>query len=274
MAPAALRQVVRRALEEDDAWNDVTTAATVPDAAEGRGRLVSREPCVVAGTDAFEAAFTEIEPSLVVRIAVPDGDHAGPNATIATVEGRLRSILSAERTALNFVQRLSGIATLTRAFVDAAGGTEIRDTRKTTPGLRALEKAAVRAGGGTNHRASLGAAVLIKDNHIAAAGGLGPAVRAAKEHGMYVEVECESLDQVREALNEKADELLLDNMDLETMRRAVELARAAGARTEASGGITLETVADVAKTGVDSISVGALTHSARAVDLSLEVEGL
>jgi nicotinate-nucleotide pyrophosphorylase (carboxylating) len=274
LGPAALREIVRRALEEDDARNDITTAATVPPDAKGRAVLIARDACVVAGNAAFDAVFKELDPDLVVTHRVQDGEHAAAGDTIATVEGRLGSILTAERTALNFVQRLSGIATLSRAFVEAAGETEIRDTRKTTPGLRELEKAAVRAGGGTNHRPSLGDAILIKDNHIVAAGGVGAAVAAARATGDPVEVECETLEQVRDALDAGADELLLDNMDVDTMRRAVDLAKAAGARTEASGGITLDNVAAIAKTGVDSISVGALTHSARAVDLSLEVEAV
>jgi nicotinate-nucleotide pyrophosphorylase (carboxylating) len=171
------------------------------------------------------------------------------------------------------MQHLSGVATLTRRFVDAAGpSVEIRDTRKTTPGLRRLEKAAVRAAGGTNHRGSLADAVLIKDNHIAAAGGVKAAVEAAKTLAVPIEVECESLDDVQAAIDAGADEMLLDNMDVETMKQAVAMARAAGRRTEASGGVTLATVKEIAATGVDSISVGALTHSAPAVDLSLEIE--
>lgn len=264
--------MVRRALEEDDAWDDVTTRAAVPRDATGRARLVSRERCVVAGMDAFAATFTEFDPTVAVVILTPDGEQAGAGATIATVEGRLPSILTAERTALNFVQRLSGIATLTRAFVDAAGGAEIRDTRKTTPGLRALEKAAVRAGGGTSHRGSLREAILIKDNHIVAAGGLTPALEAGKKTGAHVEVECDTLEQVQEALEAGADEILLDNMELETLRKAAALVREHGRRSEASGGVTLESVAAIAETGVDSISIGALTHSARAIDLSLEIE--
>jgi nicotinate-nucleotide pyrophosphorylase (carboxylating) len=264
--------VVRRALEEDDAWNDVTTRATVPREAKGRARLVTRQPCVVAGMDAFGATFTEFDPSVAVVILTPDGEQAGTGARIATVEGSLRSILTAERTALNFAQRLSGIATLTRAFVNASGAAEIRDTRKTTPGLRALEKAAVRAGGGTSHRGSLGEAILIKDNHIVAAGGVGTAVESARAGGVHVEVECDTLEQVQEALEAGADEILLDNMDLETLRKAAALVREHGRRSEASGGVTLETVGAIAETGVDSISVGALTHSAPAVDLSLEIE--
>jgi len=270
--PAALQQLVRRALEEDDAWNDITTLATVPADAKGTARLVARESCVVAGVEAFEAAFHEIDPALVVELFAKDGEAVIAGADVARVSGSLRGILSGERVALNFIQRLSGVATLARAFADGAGGTEIRDTRKTTPGLRDLEKAAVRAGGGSNHRRDLGSAVLIKDNHIAAAGSLAAAVVKAKATGAHVEVECESLDQVAEALDAGADELLLDNMDVDTLAAAVSVAKQRGRATEASGGVTLETVGAIAKTGVDSISVGALTHSARAIDLSLEVE--
>jgi len=272
--PAALRDLVRRALEEDRAFDDVTTSATVPPAAKGTARLVAREACVVAGVDAFETTFHELDRSLVIEARVRDGETVRAGGEIARVSGSLGAILSAERTALNFIQRLSGIATLTRAFVDAAGATEIRDTRKTTPGLRDLEKAAVLAGGGTNHRRDLGSAVLIKDNHIAAAGGLAPAVEKAKAAGAHVEVECETLEQVAEALHAGADELLLDNMSVTTLAKAVAMAKENGCATEASGGVTLETVGDIAKTGVDSISVGALTHSARAIDLSLEVEAV
>jgi nicotinate-nucleotide pyrophosphorylase (carboxylating) len=270
--PAALRDLVRRALEEDDAWNDITTQATVPVDATGTARLVAREACVVAGIEVFEAAFHEVDAALVVEPFAKDGEAMRAGGEVARVSGSLRSILSGERVALNFIQRLSGIATMTRAFVDAAGGTEIRDTRKTTPGLRDLEKAAVRAGGGSNHRRDLGSAVLIKDNHIAAAGSLAAAVEKAKATGSHVEVECETLEQVAEALHAGADELLLDNMDVTTLTAAVSMAKEKGRATEASGGVTLDTVDAIAKTGVDSISVGALTHSARAIDLSLDVE--
>ena len=270
--PAALAQVVRRALEEDCAFDDITTNAIVPADARGSARLIAREACVVAGMEAFEATFHEIDPALVVESFAKDGETVHAGAEVARVSGSLRVILSGERVALNFVQRLSGMATVARAFVDAAGGTEIRDTRKTTPGLRDLEKAAVRAGGGTNHRRDLGSAVLIKDNHIAAARSLSAAVVKAKTTGAHVEVECETLDQVAEALDAGADELLLDNMDVNSLAAAVSVAKQNGRATEASGGVTLETVGAIAKTGVDSISVGALTHSARAIDLSLEVE--
>jgi nicotinate-nucleotide pyrophosphorylase (carboxylating) len=273
-ASGAFRDTVRRALEEDDAWNDVTTAATVPAGAQGRAVLIAKQDCILAGLDPFEAAFTEVDPTLTFERLAADGDTVRTGASVARISGSLRSILAAERTALNFIQRLSGIATLARAFVDAAGGTEIRDTRKTTPGLRDLEKAAVRAGGGASHRRDLGAAILVKDNHIAAAGGLARAVGRAKATGARVEVECETLEEVRVALDAGADEVLLDNMPVTTLAKAVAMAKEKGCATEASGGVTLDTVGEIAKTGVDSISVGALTHSARAIDLSLEVKAM
>ncbi|MBI4728262.1 MAG: carboxylating nicotinate-nucleotide diphosphorylase [Acidobacteria bacterium] len=271
---AATREAVARALAEDlgDA-GDVTTEAIVPAAAPGRAVLVAREACVVAGLGAFEEAFRALEPAVKVTRLVAEGEPAAAGAVVARVEGPLRAILAAERTALNFLQRLSGIATLTRRFVEAAPGVQIRDTRKTTPGLRALEKYAVRAGGGTNHRMGLFDRVLVKDNHVAAAGGVGAAIarmRAARP-GMPIEVECETLDQVREALEAGADELLLDNMDPAGLREAARLARGR-ARTEASGGVTLAMVGEIATTGVDAVSSGALTHSAPAVDLALEME--
>ena len=272
----ALREIVRRALEEDRAFDDVTTRAVVPPDAKGVARLVARDGGLLAGIDAFAEAFRLQVESAGGSIEIEherDGSTFEIGDRLASVTGPLSVLLSAERVALNFVQRLSGVATLTRRFVEAAGGTEIRDTRKTTPGLRLLEKDAVRAGGGVSHRDSLAAAILIKDNHIVAAGSVGAAVRAAEGTGSHIEVECDSLEQVREALDAGADELLLDNLDVATLARAVELARDR-AKTEASGGVTLETVAKIAATGVDSISVGALTHSAPAIDLSLEVEGL
>lgn len=267
-----LRDVVRAALDEDRARADVTTLATVPADERGRARLIAREECVLAGMAAFDACFHEIDPGCVTR-GFDDGARIAAGAVAATVEGSMRALLQAERTALNFVQRLSGVATITARFVERAAGVEVRDTRKTTPLMRDLEKAAVRAGGGTNHRRDLEAAILIKDNHIAAAGGVREAIDAARATGKWIECECESLDQVREALDAGADEVLLDNMDLQTLRAAVEIV-AGRARTEASGRVTLDTIADIAKTGVDSISVGALTHSARAIDLSLEVEAV
>jgi nicotinate-nucleotide pyrophosphorylase (carboxylating) len=264
----ALRELVRRALAEDRADDDVTTRATVPADAAGVARLITRSACVLAGGDAFALTFQEIG---AVDVALePDGTWLEPGSTAATVTGPLRAILAAERTALNFAQRLSGIATLTRAFVDRAGGVPILDTRKTTPGLRALEKAAVVAGGGRNHRSDLAEAILIKDNHIVAAGGIEAAIAGARATGMAVEVECDTLDQVTAAVSAGVEAILLDNMDLPTLREAVRIA-GGRARIEASGGVTLETVGDIAKTGVDVISVGALTHSAPAADLSLEI---
>jgi nicotinate-nucleotide pyrophosphorylase (carboxylating) len=228
-----------------------------------------------------------MDPTLIVKGVLQDGERARAGSIVAWVTGNLRPILSAERTALNFIQHLSGIATLTRAYVDEAFRArpneqppqiQIKDTRKTTPLLRDLEKQAVKAGGGTNHRRDLASAILIKDNHIAAAGGITGAINSVAIHlppalrMRWMEVECDTLEQVQEALDAGADEILLDNMDLETLRKAVVLIREHGRRSEASGGVSLETVAAIAETGVDSISVGALTHSAPAIDLSLEME--
>jgi nicotinate-nucleotide pyrophosphorylase (carboxylating) len=281
--------VVRRALEEDRAFEDLTTQATVADNAMGDARLVAKQDCVVAGLEVFEVTFHEMDPTLTVKGVLRDGDRARAGSTVARVSGHLRPILSAERTSLNFVQRLSGIATLTRAYVDEAFRArpnedppliQIRDTRKTTPLLRDLEKEAVRSGGGTNHRRDLASAILIKDNHIAAAGGVTGAINSVADRQnpdlrmRWMEVECDTLEQVQEALDAGADEILLDNMDLETLRKAAALVREHGRRSEASGGVTLETVGAIAETGVDSISVGALTHSAPAIDLSLEVEAI
>jgi nicotinate-nucleotide pyrophosphorylase (carboxylating) len=268
-----LSELVARALAEDATSDDITTRATVPEHAVGRARLIAREPCVVAGLDAFAETMRRVDAALVVETTVGDGDHVDAGHTVATVYGSLGAILSAERTALNFIQRLSGVATATRAFVDAAGGVAVLDTRKTTPGMRLLEKAAVRAGGGMNHRMDLSAAVLIKDNHIVAAGGVRPAVAAARRLAgeRPVQVECETLGEVGEAVAAGADSLLLDNMDVATLREAVTLV-AGRATLEASGGVTLDTIAEIATSGVDAISVGALTHSAPAIDLSLELE--
>jgi nicotinate-nucleotide pyrophosphorylase (carboxylating) len=288
-----LRDIVRRALEEDRAFDDVTTLATIAPGVPGAARLLAKQPCVVAGLDAFIASFEEMDRSIAVKVVISDGEQARAGATVASVIGPLRGILSAERTALNFIQRLSGIATLTRAFVDEAGKARrdvrpdkgppliaIRDTRKTTPLLRDLEKAAVRAGGGSNHRRDLASAILIKDNHVVAAGGLRRAVEAiglpSRGERLWIELECDTLEHVQEALEAGVDEVLLDNMDVETLRKAVTLVRehAGSTRTEASGGVTLGTVRAIAETGVDSISVGALTHSAPAIDLRLEVEAV
>jgi nicotinate-nucleotide pyrophosphorylase (carboxylating) len=269
-----VHEAVHRAIAEDlGEESDITTDAVVPPDARGRAWLIAKEDAVLAGCEPFQISFLEFDPDTLVEWKAKDGDRVRAGEVVATLQGNLRAILTAERSALNFVQRLSGVATLTRRFVDAAGGLEVRDTRKTIPGMRVLEKAAVRAGGGVNHRMGLHDAILVKDNHIAVAGGVTEAIRRAREArpGLWIEIECETLDQVREALEAGADELLLDNMDLETLSKAVELARGR-AKTEASGGVTLDTIGAIGTSGVGSVSVGALTHSAPAVDFSLEVE--
>lgn len=275
-----IRRVVRAALEEDLAWGDATTDVLVPPALRCTGVLLAKAPGVIAGLPVAEAVFHEIEPAIVVQAVVHDGATVQPGDILARLEGPAAALLRAERVALNFLQRLSGIATLTRRYVEAVQGTTARivDTRKTTPGLRALEKYAVRAGGGHNHRFCLADGVLIKDNHIAALAAAGASLREivahARQntpHSLRVEVEVTRLDQIEEALAGGADALLLDNMPPSMLREAVRLV-AGRAITEASGGITLETVRAVAETGVDLISVGALTHSAPALDISLELE--
>ena len=256
-------------LAEDVGDGDVTTSYVVDEDATCEARVLFKERGVVCGLEVAEAVFDE----LGARLDQLDRDgqirEPGP---IARVEGPARAVLTGERLALNLVGRLSGIATLTRAFVDAVAdtGAEIRDTRKTTPGLRALEKYAVRCGGGSNHRFGLADAILIKDNHLRLAPSLSGAVARARASGLAIEVECETLEQVREALAAGADEILLDNMSLSELREAVALAGGRAA-LEASGGVTLQAVREIAETGVDFISVGALTHSARSLDVSLEV---
>ena len=269
-------ELVARALAEDVGDGDVTTAATVPPGARARAVITQKAPGVVFGLDAAEATFRALDPAAAIRRLVEEGmwRDAGP---VLSVEGSARALLTAERTALNFLQRLSGVATLSARCVRAIAGSgaQVLDTRKTTPGLRELEKAAVAAGGAANHRAGLYDAILIKENHAALAGGVGAAVRAARAHapGLEIEVECRSLDEVDEALGAGAPRILLDNMDLDGLRAAV--AHVDGrASLEASGGLTLETIRDVAGTGVQFVSVGALTHSAPALDLSLILEAL
>jgi nicotinate-nucleotide pyrophosphorylase (carboxylating) len=266
-----LRALVERALAEDRVDNDITTLATVPEGTRGRAVLIAKQDAIVAGLDVFAACFEGL--NVMLCASATGGEEITAGSVIARVTGDLRRILSVERTALNFVQRLSGIATLTREFVRLAPGVEVRDTRKTTPGLRDIEKAAVRAGGGTSHRRDLSSAILIKDNHIIAAGSIEQAIKAAQATGAHVEVECDTLEQVRAAVDAGADEVLLDNMDLATLSEAVALTEGR-VKTEASGGVTLDTIGAIARSGVDAISVGALTHSAPAVDLSLEVEVL
>jgi nicotinate-nucleotide pyrophosphorylase (carboxylating) len=273
---ADIDRVVRLALAEDVGAGDVTTEATVPESARCRGLLVLEEPGIVAGLPVAEAVFRALDPAVRFTVLIPDGTavHDVP-ATLAELEGRARAVLTAERTALNVVGRLCGIASLTRRFVDTVAGTRaaILDTRKTTPGIRALEKYAVRCGGGVNHRRGLDDAVLVKENHIRVAGGIAAAVAAVRAHTQEhaIEVEAETLDDVREALDAGVARILLDNMTTEEVAHAVLLVDGR-ASLEASGGISLGTIRGYAETGVDFISVGALTHSARSLHVSLEVE--
>jgi len=271
-----VQALIALALAEDLGAGDVTTEATVPAATTASARLVAREAGVIAGLPLAAEVFRRVDERLVFAAGVADGDSVAPGAVVAEISGPARGILTGERLALNFLQHLSGIATRTRRFVDLVAGTQARilDTRKTVPGLRVLAKYAVRMGGGENHRQGLFDGVLIKDNHLAAAGGVLPAVecaRAAAPAGMKVEVEVETLAQTREALAAGADILLLDNMSPALLREAVALCQGK-ALTEASGGVTEETVAAIAATGVDFISVGALTHSVRALDLALDFD--
>lgn len=272
---AAIQRVVAVAFAEDlGTGGDATTEATVSPGRLGSARLVAREAGVVAGLAAAEAAFAHADVGLTVAAEWRDGQEIPEGVVLARVEGDLRAILTAERVVLNLLGRLSGVATLTRAFVEAVAGTgcQVRDTRKTTPGLRLLEKAAVVSGGGTNHRMGLDDALLVKDNHVAAAGGLAPAVRRALERAgdRPVQVEIDRPDQLEVALAAGARDVLLDNFAPPELRQAVRAA-AGRARLEASGGITLETVRSVARTGVDRVAVGALTHSAPWLDVALEL---
>jgi nicotinate-nucleotide pyrophosphorylase (carboxylating) len=273
VATDALERAVHAALAEDIGAGDVTTDATVAADAMGAAAIVVKQAGVVCGLRAVETAFRALDPDIRFEAFAEDGDAVEPPAIVARVAGSERAILTGERVALNFLGRLSGIATLTRRYVDAVEGTGVAvlDTRKTTPGLRALEKHAVACGGGRNHRFGLDDAVLVKDNHLRAAGSVAAATeRVRGATGLPVEVECESLDQVREALDSGVDAILLDNMTLARLREAVAL-NAGRARLEASGGVTLDTIRDIAETGVDEISVGALTHSAPSLDVSLEL---
>jgi nicotinate-nucleotide pyrophosphorylase (carboxylating) len=280
LSTADIRPLVRLALEEDIGSGDVTTRTTVPAATPAKAAIVAREPLVVAGMAVAEEVFRRVSRRIQLRRLVADGQHVSAGDRLLALTGPARAILSAERVALNFLQRLSGVATLTARYVAAVRGTKatILDTRKTTPGLRRLEKYAVRCGGGENHRFGLYDRVLIKDNHLATLRGAKPnpiAVAVARARSRYprlvVEVEADTLGQVQEAVAAGADVLLLDNMSPARLREAVR--RVAGrAKTEASGGVNLETVRQIAEAGVDFISVGALTHSARAVDIALDFE--
>ena len=269
---APMNDVIERALAEDLGSGDRTAEATVPADARARARIQQKQPGVIAGLDVARAVFERVEPRLTFEARTEEGvwREEGP---VAEIEGPARGILTAERTALNFLQRLSGVATMTARFVREVDGTGARilDTRKTTPGLRELEKRAVATGGGTNHRIGLFDAILVKENHSALAGGVGEATRralAAADGEMPVEVECATFGEVEEALEAGAGRILLDNMSPDELRRAVELV-AGRAELEASGGVTLETVRAIAESGVDYVSVGAITHSAPALDLSL-----
>jgi nicotinate-nucleotide pyrophosphorylase (carboxylating) len=272
--PALYREAVRRALAEDVGEGDVTTGATVDPGQSARGIILVKGDCVIAGLDVAAEAFRQLDPAVVFTTLRGDGTRCAPGDVAAELHGSAGAMLTAERTALNFLQRLSGIATLTRRYVDAAGGRiTILDTRKTTPTLRVLEKYAVRAGGGTNHRAGLDDAILIKDNHIRLAGGVGEALRRMKAaaRGRAIEVEAQSLAQVDEALAAGVDIILLDNLSIDETRDAVR--RIGGrAQVELSGGVTLERIPELASLGATFVSVGALTHSAPAADLSFELE--
>lgn len=274
--PLKLQKLIENCLDEDAGSGDLTTNSIVPPEASSTGYIVTKESGVVAGLPVAEAVFRHLDPSVEFRALARDGEKVEPGRVLAEVEGKTRAILTGERLALNFLQRLSGIATATAKLVELVNGEKARivDTRKTTPGLRMLEKYAVRAGGGQNHRFGLYDAVLIKDNHIKAAGGIKAAVETARRncpHTVKIEVEVEDLDGVREALAARADIIMLDNMKPADMREAVALV-GGRALVEASGGMNEKNIQEVAAAGVDLISVGALTHSVKALDISLDIE--
>ena len=272
--PGVYRELVRRALAEDFGWGDVTTEAVIDRTQKARAVILAKTRCVIAGLDVAGEAFRQLDPGVAIAVYRKDGTLCEPGTEVAEIRGSAAALLTAERTALNFMQRLSGIATLTRQFVEAAGGRiTILDTRKTTPLLRALEKYAVRAGGGTNHRSGLDDGILIKDNHIRLAGGVVNAVTRMRKTNreMPTEVEAQSLQQVEDALAAGADIVLLDNLSTEEIQQAVARCRGR-AKTEISGGVTLSRLPELAATGADYVSIGALTHSAPAADLSFEIE--
>lgn len=280
--PETIFNAVNAALDEDIGRGDLTSRSVVRFGQKGRGAFMAKQDLTLAGLEVADAAFTAFDPYIQIESAAADGEEIGEGKVFARVTGDAQVLLAAERVALNFLQRLSGIATLTRKYVAAVAGTQTKivDTRKTTPGLRLLEKYAVTAGGGHNHRLGLDDGVLIKDNHLALGGGVGETVRRAREvvgHLHKIEVEVATLEQVKEALAAKADILLLDNMTPELVRQAVEIVHAhepteRRTLTEASGGITLTNVREYAEAGVDMISIGALTHSASAVDISFKIK--
>jgi nicotinate-nucleotide pyrophosphorylase (carboxylating) len=270
-----IEELIKRVLQEDIGAGDLTTLSTVPMELRGKGLFRAKRDGIVAGLFLLKKIFSLVDVETRVRCLSQDGDTVKQGAVVAEVEGPVRALLIGERTALNFLQRLSGTATLTRRYVDAVKdfSCKVIDTRKTTPGLRTLEKYAVRMGGGTNHRLGLYDAALIKDNHIAAAGSIAKAVEMVREHAPFmakIEVECADLKQVQEAIDAKADVIMLDNMGTQEMAEAVRLI-SKRAWVEASGGITLERIREIAATGVDFISIGALTHSAPAVDFNMKI---
>jgi nicotinate-nucleotide pyrophosphorylase (carboxylating) len=271
-----VERLVRMALDEDAPWGDITSQSLIPEAARMTAELVAREPGVLCGEDVFTEAMSLTDSAIATQFRVHDGDRFNTGDVLASIDGPARAVLQAERVALNFVQRLCGIATMTARYVAETAGTKARivDTRKTTPGLRILERYPVRCGGGVNHRFSLSDAVMAKDNHLAVLGtNLAEAIRAARAalpHTTHFEVEVDSLEQIDEVLAAGVDTIMLDNFTTEDLRAGVE--KVAGrALVEASGGITLERIREIAATGVDIISVGALTHSVRALDLGLDI---
>ena len=270
-----IQEIVRIALEEDLGKGDITSELIIPEKQKGMGFIIAKEKGIITGLEVAKSVFKQVDPGLVFKPLVSDGDKMGPNQKVALIRGKAKSILAGERTALNFLQRLSGIATLTGEFVRRIRGTraKILDTRKTTPGLRLLEKYAVKKGGGKNHRQGLYDMILIKDNHIQSAGSISLAIRKAlrNKKGLKIEVETKNLKEIKKALNFKIDRIMLDNFKPEDLKKAVKLIRSKNKNVEieASGRVNLKNVRRIALSGVDYISVGALTHSAKALDLSL-----
>ena len=275
MEDIIIKSIIQNVLKEDLGLGDITTLATVSDDASGHAALYARENLVLAGLNVFKTVFYEIDSSLVFSDNYKDGDTISQDSLVLTIEGKLSSILQAERTALNFLQRMSGIASRTKEYITKIKhwNTKILDTRKTAPGLRIFDKYSVRVGGGYNHRIGLFDGVLIKDNHIVAAGGISEAIKKARSyipHTLKIEVEVETINQLTEALDAGADVIMLDNMNIETMEKAVKIV-ANRIPLEASGGINLDNVAEIAATGVDFISIGDITHSARSSNFSLKI---
>ncbi|MBL7180641.1 MAG: carboxylating nicotinate-nucleotide diphosphorylase [Pseudomonadota bacterium] len=272
----SIRHLIDIALQEDIGPGDITTESLIAPERSGIGKILAKEPLVIAGLDVAEQVFERLDPKVAFKSEYRDGDAAGVGAVVAHVEGKLRALLMGERTALNFLQRLSGIASHVRSYVNALGHSKVRlvDTRKTTPGWRVLEKYAVRVGGAYNHRMGLYDGVLIKDNHVAVCGGVKNAIERIRKHATHllkIEVEVSDLDQLKEALDAAADVIMLDNMDIHQIREALKLIGGKAA-VEVSGGITQSSLKQLADAGVDIISVGALTHAARCMDLSMRIE--